>query len=315
MQESSNFKFPFAVLVLLLLLTACGRVGPPQPPFIRIPEAVNDLAVTQAGHELVLTWTNPPRYIDGSPASNLARAHIRSNGELLATVNVNAAGQAQSYAMPADLRSRGERTFNIVVETLQAKLSETSNTASITPVEVPGRIAGLRGWVDQRRIFLDWDSPADHPELADGYIVARTDVPAEPETVTDTRYEDIRYQPGKPLAYNITPVRRVAGTVVLGVGPEPVLVAAEDKTPPAAPAGLEFTQEVLTWEQNSEIDLEGYRVFRSDRPDGGFKEISDRVIMTNRFSDPEYRSGLYYVVIALDDSGNPSGMSMPARAP
>src|SRR5439155_12608780 len=69
-----------ALRVLLLAVAACGKVGDPKPPFIRIPEAVKDLTVTQTGYNLILTWTNPPRYVDGSAATNLARVRIQSDG-------------------------------------------------------------------------------------------------------------------------------------------------------------------------------------------------------------------------------------------
>ena len=58
-------------------------------------------------------------------------------------------------------------------------MSKNSNVVSITPVDVPGRVAGLHAVVDQRRITLTWDKPLDHPELADTYVVTRTDIPAE----------------------------------------------------------------------------------------------------------------------------------------
>src|SRR5919198_5000152 len=173
-----------AALVLAVLVTACGRVGDPQPPFIRIPEAVKDLAVTQAGHDLLITWTNSPRYIDGSAATNLARVQIRSDGTPIANVNVMAAGQPQSYVLPVGATIGQERTFTVVIETTQGKLSNTSNIASIRPVEVPGRIVQARAFADQRRVFLRWDKPLDHAELADAYIVVRTDLPAAAETVT-----------------------------------------------------------------------------------------------------------------------------------
>jgi hypothetical protein len=303
-----------ACLVLVVLLTSCGRVGPPQPPFIRIPEAVEDLAVSQAGYELILTWTNPPRYVDGSAATNLSRIQIRSNGASLATVNVEAAGKPQSFKMPAEPAS-GERTFSVVVETSQGKLSETSNIAAIMPVDVPGRISGLNVWADQRRIFLEWNRPADRPELANAYIVTRSDTPDDTLTVTETRYEDIRYQEGKAFTYHVTPARRVGDSLIPGVGTAEFTVTTEDKKAPAAPAGLEFTQSVLTWEPNAESDLAGYRVFRSDRPDGGFQEVSAQLIKSNIFTDPSYRPGLYYAVAAQDDSGNLGGRSMPLRAP
>src|SRR5439155_26838174 len=94
-------------------------------------------------------------------------------------------------------------------ETSQGKTSRLSNFASITPVEVPGSVSGLAAVADQRRIFLQWKPPEDHPELADVYLVARSDLPAGTETVMETKYEDPRYTPGKTLMYQVTPARRV----------------------------------------------------------------------------------------------------------
>jgi hypothetical protein len=327
MQDSSNFKISRALhltrnallILLLLLLPACGKVGDPLPPFIRIPEAVKDLAVTQNGYDLVLSWTNPPRYIDGSAATNLSVVHIRKNGETLATVKIEAAGQPQSYPTPVGAVLAGQSTFSLVVETTQGKFSQVSNTASVTPVEVPGRITGLSARPDQRRIFLSWEKPQDHPELADLYVVTRTDIPAEVETVNDTRYEDVRYRAGRALTYRVTAGRRVAGNVVMGVGPESTTVTAEDKTPPAVPVGLEVKASeagaYVTWEPNSESDLAGYRVFRSEWPDSGFKPVTDRLTSGVGFFDSSYTPGLYYALSAVDESGNESAMSPAFRGP
>jgi hypothetical protein len=327
MQDSSNFKISRALhltrnallILLLLLLPACGKVGDPLPPFIRIPEAVKDLAVTQNGYDLVLSWTNPPRYIDGSAATNLSVVHIRKNGETLATVKIEAAGQPQSYPTPVGAVLAGQSTFSLVVETTQGKFSQVSNTASVTPVEVPGRITGLSARPDQRRIFLSWEKPQDHPELADLYVVTRTDIPAEVETVNDTRYEDVRYRAGRALTYRVTAGRRVAGNVVMGVGPESTTVTAEDKTPPAVPVGLEVKASeagaYVAWEPNSESDLAGYRVFRSEWPDSGFKPVTDRLTSGVGFFDSSYTPGLYYAVSAVDESGNESAMSPAFRGP
>jgi hypothetical protein len=71
----------------------------------------------------------------------------------------------------------------------------------------------------------------------------------------------------------------------------------------------------VTWEPNEETDLAGYRVFRSEHPETGFKAISDRMVMTNGFFDSSYRPGSYYAVSAVDEFGNESKTSTPYRAP
>jgi hypothetical protein len=290
---------------------SCGKVGDPQPPFIRIPEAVEDLNATQTGSNIVLTWTNPAKNIDGSAATNLARVQIRSGETAIASLNVTEAGKPQSYSY--SLQIGASATFSVIVETSKGKASKKSNVVSITSVDVPGRVAGFRAVVDQYRITLMWNGPQDHPELAAMYVVTRTDRPGESETVSETRYEDQHYPQAKTVTYQVTSIRRVGDQTVSGAASEPYPVLVEDKTPPRAPTGLDLTPSdnsaVLTWDANEENDLKGYHVYRSDRADGDFKLVASGIIVPNTFVDPNYKPGTYYSVSAEDDFGNESPRS------
>jgi hypothetical protein len=296
-----------ATLCLVLLLTGCGRVGAPLPPFIRIPERVTDLAVRQDGNNIILTWTNPAKYIDGSQATDLSQIQIRANDTVMMKVEATAAGHAQTLALPvtaADVNV--SRFFSVMAETARGKLSQVSNTVSIGAVAVPGKVLNLRAIVDQRRITLSWDRPQEHPELADGYRVSRM-APPESQLVSDTRYEDLRYRPAEMYMYEVTAMRGM----VPGVGPENISVLIQDKTPPQIPSGLDIvvseTGAFVTWSANSESDLAGYRVFRNAMP------VSDRLTMTNSFFDADYRVGTAYSVSAVDEFGNESRQSPAVR--
>src|SRR5437016_11940005 len=280
-----NDQWSILIALLLLLLPPCGKEGSPLPPFIRIPEPVKDLKAIQSGYTLTLTWTNPTKNIDGSAATNLSHVQIRNDGAILATLNVSAPGQPQSHSIPLGVPPGGLRTYTEVVDTTQGKTSQVSNIATIEPVEVPGKISRLQAVVDQRRIRLEWERPQEHPELADAYVIARTDMASESQTVSETRFEDNQYQPGKVLTYQVTAVRRMPGNPVLGVGPESITVTVEDKTAPAVPTGLDIVESdmggYLTWNPNQETDLAGYHVFSSESANGGILSNLDSIVLTN----------------------------------
>src|SRR5262245_49010455 len=209
-----------AKLCLVLLLTGCGRAGAPLPPFIRIPERITDLAVRQDGNSIVLTWTNPAKYIDGSQATDVVQIQIRANDAVMMKVEATAAGQLQTLALPIGVANMNvSRSFSVMAETARGKLSQVSNTVSIAAVAVPGKVLNLRAIIDQRRITLTWDKPQEHPELADAYRVSRF-APAETQVVSDTRYEDLRYRPGEMYTYEVTAMRGM----VPGVEPESVSI-------------------------------------------------------------------------------------------
>ena len=309
----------FGFTCLFVLLLGCGKEGAPLPPFIRIPEPVRDLAVHQSGNDLILTWTNPAKNIDGSGATDLAQVQIRSGDSIVARVNVNGPAQTQSHSLPADLATSGHLTFTVQMETARGKASQISNPASVMPVEVPGKVTGLRAVVDQRRVTLYWERPKEHPELADVYVVTRSEPVDEPHVTSETRYEDSRYEAGRRYAYQVTAMRRVQAETIPGLGAQPIDVVVDDKVPPRIPSGLDIvpsdTGAFLTWTANPETDLAGYRVFRAETAGGDFREVTSRVNSTNAFFDPGYRAGLYYAVSALDEFGNESSKSMSFRAP
>jgi hypothetical protein len=91
-----------------------------------------------------------------------------------------------------------------------------------------------------------------------------------------------------------------------------------DTTPPAAPTGLVATSGngsvSLDWNNNTESDLAGYRVYRSTTSGSGYVEISTGLVLTSAYVDTAVVNGTtyYYVVRAADTSGNLSGNSNEA---
>jgi hypothetical protein len=133
------------------------------------------------------------------------------------------------------------------------------------------------------------------------------------------RFEDNRYQAGKTVTYEITAIRHAGDRTVTGAGTERKDVLIEDRTPPQVPSGLDVlpsdNMAIVTWEANAETDLAGYHVFRAERAEGPFKLVSPGIIKPNQFVDPDYKSGMYYSLSAVDEFGNEGARSPAFRGP
>lgn len=68
------------------------------------------------------------------------------------------------------------------------------------------------------------------------------------------------------------------------------------------------TRIYLNWADNSERDLAGYHVYRSERSDGGFRRLTSVLRKISDYPDLTAPAGLrsYYRVVAVDRSGNAS---------
>jgi hypothetical protein len=306
------------LILFLLLATGCGKVGDPKAPIIRIPQNIADLSARQDTLNIVLTWTNPATFIDANPVQGLSAVIIR-NGKDLATVPVIDGGKPQTYVVDATDSVGVEQTFMLRFEAERGRTPGFSNSITFTPVDVPGEVSDIRGIADQFRIRLSWSPPKQNLALAQSYIVQRSDEPA-PHVVSETTYEDPAVEAGKTYAYA---VRAARGTDPLIPGPSipAVMVVAMDKTAPRIPSGVVVETDAgvsgrvfVTWNDNGEADLAGYRVFRSEQQGGPWVQRTPMLVQKG-FFDNDYVPGMYYAVIAEDFFGNQSMQSPPQRAP
>ena len=303
-----------AALLALWVAAGCGKVGPPLPPIVRIPQAIGDLRVSQNENRVILSWTNPAFYVDGqNAAADLAVVRILRNGEEVVKEPIKAAGQPQSHEEDITNRLNTDLTFEVQVETSRGRLSGLSNAVAIRPVDVPGAPRALRYVVDQQRITLDWDPPERNPALVGAYIVQRTDRPGA-VSVQLPHFEDAEYEPDKKYTYTVTAVR--GAEMVPGPAAMPLTLTATDMTPPATPTGLQIESlgggagtALLTWNKNTERDFKQYLVFRSDKPEPLSRDVAEG------FADVDYRPGLTYQLAAEDIFENKSELSAPQRGP
>jgi GH35 family endo-1,4-beta-xylanase len=90
--------------------------------------------------------------------------------------------------------------------------------------------------------------------------------------------------------------------------------------PPAAPTGLAATAGnglvELDWNDNNEVDLGGYNVYRSTTQGSGYAKINGTLVADSNYVDNDVNNGTpyYYVVTAVDANANESPYSNEASA-
>ena len=120
---------------------------------------------------------------------------------------------------------------------------------------------------------------------------------------------------GQTYFYRVTTLAQFGTDTVESVHSANAEVLAEDRFPPAAPAGLIAVAgpgEVnLTWDASEAADLAGYYIYRSREPGAGYERLHAEPLQVQNFTDRQVEPGApyRYVVTAVDTSGNESGYS------
>ncbi len=191
----------------------------------------------------------------------------------------------------------------------------TSTREWIVQGSWPGAPTGLVASAGSASVMVDWN---DNPEGdIDYYSVYRATVAGGPFTLIDTtfmsEYEDDSVDAGVTYYYVVT---AYAQSHESGYSNE------DFGTPgvpmPAIPANLTATagdtEILLDWDDNSEPNLAGYKLFRAETSGGPYALLNATLLPTSDYVDTGLNNGTtyYYVVLARDTGGNESPVSSEA---
>jgi len=165
-------------------------------------------------------------------------------------------------------------------------------------------------------VFLGMDLP--HPHDANGYFYNYTLPPDKYDNATGSKIWLVPsecYDAEDPVpVFKVTtwdPARFLFETDL-------ITYKYTDVTAPVIPAGLTAVpgdaQVSLDWDDNAEADLKEYNVYRADGSGGPYTEIA--TVTNSAYTDIGVSNGMtyYYVVTAVDESGNESGNSTEVSA-
>jgi hypothetical protein len=336
-----------AVALLGLLLAACGRKGSILPPLVLVPQPAENVRAAQQGDRVILEWSNPSAYIDGTPLAGIGAVEIwaadraesypagarllksLSGNELAALPTGGAAGaKTLIYSFVPDAKDRMGKPLVLAVRVWDARkkrLSVFTPAAAMTYVLVPKPPLGLRVSVAENRIQLRWDAPAGNidgsaPAALKGYNVYRSEaggarVRLNGRPFPESAFDDVDFVFGKTYTYLVRASATDAEPYAESADSPVAVVTPKDVYPPAVPAGLTAAAGgsviTLLWDAGREPDLAGYRVWRRTAGRGEFKPLTDRPIAENTYSDATVTAGVRYeyTVSAVDKAGNESARS------
>jgi hypothetical protein len=365
------------LVLLLVLMTACGKRGDPRPPVPLIPRATTDLVVTQRGARVLLSWSYPALTTSGASLRDIRRVVVYRYSENLPAAASPAVRAAAAQADTATLgqpslfstvpiltpvqflklrekidsidganlkgATVGSRltyedkpplagpsshpirlTYAVVTEGATAR-SDSSNLASIVPVDVAIAPSGLQATPRPEGVALAWTASeksisGTHPSIA-GYDIYRltpgekidtSSKPVNGAPVKETTYLDV--PPFGTYRYAVSAVSSVDEPRIESEPSEEAQATYKDLLPPPPPKGLTALIEDravrLVWDPVDAPDLLGYRIYRSE---GKVRlTITKTPIPQTNFTDISVVPGTPYDygVTSIDKSGNESAPSM-----
>lgn len=202
--------------------------------------------------------------------------------------------------------------------------------ASVRVYPVPVPIARLDAHVTERAIELRWQASTETTggtplEAIAGYEIFRSESGAEESfalvgTSPSARYDDRDFRFGARYTYMVRTLAQFDGQTVESGNSVATEVEPRDVFPPAPPANLIAVagpgRVDLTWDASAAPDLRGYYLYRSRTAGKGYERLTPEPLSAQSFADATAEAGVpyFYVVTAIDRTGNESAFSMEATA-
>lgn len=314
------------VFAVLLLAGGCGYVGDPLPPLANVPGRITGLTATQEGARIAVQFAVPPLTTEGVPIKEPLMLELRIGpGGAPFHEDEWAAGARPVPVQTTNGKARGETSSTawtgteVVVgaRAIGSNKKESGWSFVVLPVVAPPpQPRDVRAEMTAQGVRLTWQAGAmkfrvfrraDNQEFS---ALADTDKP---------EYTDSEAKFGQSYSYLVRGIVPLSENREAESDPSAAAtIVPRDIVPPAAPAGLRASAAPnsieLSWNQNTESDLAGYRIYRSG-PGEPLHKLADTGLLP-AYSDRAVERGktYQYSISAVDQSGNESARGAPVRA-
>lgn len=320
----------FATLLCVLAtvyLGACGQIGEPLYPALRVPSRVTDLTAIERGNNIDVRFTVPSLTTEGLVLKDIGPVDLRVGPSPGTPFNYDTwAHEAKQVPVPtpdkpgpivAEVSATQFVGKDVIVgvriANANGRNSEWSNLATLTVEQPLAKPSDFKAAASPEGVALTWNAP-QAKQFRIYRKTADQQSPAVLATVTEPRYTDTAAEYGKTYNYYVQSVHDKTESDVAG----PETITPIDVFPPHVPTGLTASAGLgaieLAWDRNTEPDFKEYRVYRSEAG-APFVQIATGLEAPN-YSDHNVESGKQYRyrVTAVDQIGNVSQPCEPVEA-
>lgn len=264
-----------ASLLIPLLLVACGKRRPPQPPVERVPQRTENLTGIQRGNQITLTWPAPLRNAPDSSVQSIRRVDVYRLAEnvsapLPLTEEEFAARSTLIGSVDYDVIRNTHDTLNYT-DTLELAGEATRLRYAVRYVNASGQRASFSNFLliepavriarpptnvlanpGESAIGIAWQAPTINidgsaPVNVLGYnVYRRIGVASESEAaqlntvlVLDSGFADKNFQFGEQYSYFVRAVSLgTGGNQVESLDSNLITITPRDVYPPSAPISI-----------------------------------------------------------------------------
>ena len=258
-----------------------------------------------------------PRGREGLPSTPVSvPLEAGSSAPGTPVVTHTASDMTIAWTAPPDARASTFLLPPSVKPTSGAANASPSNTS---PRIVPPLTAKSLGFNSEATTYHVYDvTAATTAAVEDPYAIT---VPAAITTapIADTEFVIKGVSFDVERCFEVRPVDRIFGAVVIGPASPRTCITPKDTYPPAAPRSLAAIAGAgvinLIWDANGEGDLAGYLVLRGAAPGDTLQPVTPEPVAVTSYRDETVTPGTryVYVVVAVDRAGNRSGQSNRAE--
>ncbi len=289
----------------LLLLTSCGRKGPPTLKAYEKPEKPSGLTVVHREKRIILSWSYPGKLRPTIKGFQV----LRSEGEGFERKAF--VDSEQGSFSDEDFSVNVSYRYRVVVESLKGVLSDGSESGPIVPNPLSPPPDDMRFAVGSDAIEISWKGSGEgvcyniYKSVEEGKY---GDVPLNAEPVCAAVFKDSLLLPEQPVYYT---VRALHNTPLKDEGfPSGELTVKPSDFVPSPPSELATVRTddrtYLVWKESPESWVKRYRVYRKREGAEGFTLIGE--VNVPAFTDREKsETKTWYMVKAL----GPSAESQP----